>query len=313
MGILALAADERVAHVEVSNDELRVRMKDGRTISVPLAWYPRLLNATNHQRNNWQIIGAGYGIHWPDLDEDLSIEGLLRGAPAPPHRNMGIKSSAINTKNEDDPVAKANDEKGIWDYLAEAEEASPKLVQLLQSLNTDTDLLTAKIEGHAEKIQKITLSGSSASHRRYRAVAYQCATDINRFSGRVEELLPGMKKETSALESSFSWISEYIVATPTERDEVIAALIPPLDNFLSSFKTAQKSITHFREQALELRQKNLSAELNKATNRLVTVLDGLLEAFEEIESFGLRVKYQVVEKFGPARNDQTEPEGTDTE
>jgi hypothetical protein len=83
MSTLALAADERVADVEVTEDELRVRLMDGRTISVPLVWYPRLLNASVEQRKNWQIIGGGYGLHWEDVDEDLSTEGLLRGAPAP--------------------------------------------------------------------------------------------------------------------------------------------------------------------------------------------------------------------------------------
>lgn len=83
MGILALAADERVLEVEVTEDALTVGLMDGRTISVPLAWYPRLFNASAAQRNNWQIAGGGYGIHWPDVDEDLSTEGLLRGAPAP--------------------------------------------------------------------------------------------------------------------------------------------------------------------------------------------------------------------------------------
>ncbi len=82
MSILAIAADERVASVETSEDELSVRLMDGRTISVPLAWYPRLLHATAEQRQNWEIAGGGYGIHWPDVDEDLSTEGLLRGAPA---------------------------------------------------------------------------------------------------------------------------------------------------------------------------------------------------------------------------------------
>jgi len=53
------------------------------TISVPLAWYPRLLHATPKQRRQWEKAGAGYGIHWPDIDEDLSTDGLLRGAPAP--------------------------------------------------------------------------------------------------------------------------------------------------------------------------------------------------------------------------------------
>ena len=83
MGILALRADERVANVAFSPDSLSVSLMDGRTISVPLAWYPKLLHGTEEQRKNWKIAGAGYGIHWPDLDEDLSTEGLLRGAPAP--------------------------------------------------------------------------------------------------------------------------------------------------------------------------------------------------------------------------------------
>jgi hypothetical protein len=83
MGILDLAADERVADVEITDDELRVRLMDGRTISVPLVWYPRLSNASPEQRKNWQVSGGGYGIHWEVIDEDLSTEGLLRGAPAP--------------------------------------------------------------------------------------------------------------------------------------------------------------------------------------------------------------------------------------
>lgn len=83
MSTLALAADERVAEVEITDDELSVRLMDGRTISVPLVWYPRLLNASGEQRKNWRIIGGGYGLHWEDVDEDLSTEGLLRGAPAP--------------------------------------------------------------------------------------------------------------------------------------------------------------------------------------------------------------------------------------
>lgn len=74
---------ERVQDVRVTDDTLTVDLFDGRTISVPLAWYPRLLHATPAQRSNWQIAGGGFGVHWPDIDEDLSTEGLLRGAPAP--------------------------------------------------------------------------------------------------------------------------------------------------------------------------------------------------------------------------------------
>jgi hypothetical protein len=83
MSFSASSADERVLDVQFSDDSLSVSLRDGRVISVPLAWYPRLLRATAKQRANWKISGGGYGIHWPDVDEDLNTEGLLRGAPAP--------------------------------------------------------------------------------------------------------------------------------------------------------------------------------------------------------------------------------------
>lgn len=83
MPFSASAADTRVKDVLVGEDELFVRLMDGRTISVPIGWYPRLASATSDQRRHWEIAGGGYGIHWPDIDEDLSTEGLLRGAPAP--------------------------------------------------------------------------------------------------------------------------------------------------------------------------------------------------------------------------------------
>ena len=82
MGTLAPNADERVAGVSFDADRLIVDLMDGRTIAVPIAWYPRLERATPEQRSHWEVAGAGYGIHWPDIDEDLSVEGLLRGAPA---------------------------------------------------------------------------------------------------------------------------------------------------------------------------------------------------------------------------------------
>lgn len=76
-------AGERVKDVHFSEDTISVDLVDGRTITVPLAWYPRLLHATADQRANRRISGGGYGIYWPDIDEDLSTQGLLRGAPAP--------------------------------------------------------------------------------------------------------------------------------------------------------------------------------------------------------------------------------------
>jgi len=83
MTTLESKAGEQVRDVRVTDDTISVDLFDGRTITVPLAWYPRLLHATSEQRANWYIAGAGYGIHWPDIDEDLSTRGLLQGAPAP--------------------------------------------------------------------------------------------------------------------------------------------------------------------------------------------------------------------------------------
>ena len=73
---------EQVKDVRLHEDSFSVDLMDGRTITVPYAWYPRLLHATPEQRNRWEVSTAGFGIHWPDIDEDLSTEGLLRGAPA---------------------------------------------------------------------------------------------------------------------------------------------------------------------------------------------------------------------------------------
>jgi hypothetical protein len=71
-----------VQHVTVTEDSLMVDLVDGRTVSVPLAWYPRLLHSQSQERNNWHLIGQGEGIHWPDLDEDISAENILFGQPS---------------------------------------------------------------------------------------------------------------------------------------------------------------------------------------------------------------------------------------
>ena len=68
--------------VTVTDDTLSVELSDGRTIAVPLEWYPRLVHATQEERNRWRLIAHGHGIHWDDLDEDISVEGLIAGRPS---------------------------------------------------------------------------------------------------------------------------------------------------------------------------------------------------------------------------------------
>lgn len=77
------SVDPRAVDVETDDDNLTVDLADGRRLTVPLAWFPRLLHASQEQRKNWRLIGDGQGIHWPDVDEDVSVSGLLRGASAP--------------------------------------------------------------------------------------------------------------------------------------------------------------------------------------------------------------------------------------
>lgn len=78
----AVNTEARVQQVEVSDDRITAHLVDGRVISVPLAWSWRLSEATPAQRRNFRIIGDGQGVHWPDVDEDISVEGMLHGIPA---------------------------------------------------------------------------------------------------------------------------------------------------------------------------------------------------------------------------------------
>lgn len=75
-------SDPRAQSVTVTDDSLTVDLVDGRTVSVPLSWYPRLSHASSPERDNWRLVGRGEGIHWPDIDEDISVDGLLRGRPS---------------------------------------------------------------------------------------------------------------------------------------------------------------------------------------------------------------------------------------
>ncbi len=71
-----------VQNVSTTDDSLAVELSDGRSISVPLAWYPRLFHGTSEERADWRVVGRGDGVHWPALDEDISVENLLAGQPS---------------------------------------------------------------------------------------------------------------------------------------------------------------------------------------------------------------------------------------
>ncbi len=90
MNISTYNSNNKIKTVDFNNEMIIVELIDGRIISVPLIFYPRLFNASIEQRLNWQLCGGGYGIHWQDIDEDLSAEGLLNGAPAPKKNYLSV-------------------------------------------------------------------------------------------------------------------------------------------------------------------------------------------------------------------------------
>jgi hypothetical protein len=100
MSIALQIQEVRIKDISVTKDAITAQLMDGRTISVPLAWSWRLSEATVKQRANWEIIGDGYGVHWPDIDEDISVEGMLYGIPAPRKKNRPSAPSKLRRKSE---------------------------------------------------------------------------------------------------------------------------------------------------------------------------------------------------------------------
>ena len=93
--------------VQITDDTLFVEMADGRTVSVPLVWYPRLFHSTREERKNWRLIAGGEGIHWSDLDEDVSVEDLLAGRPS--GESLGSLRRWLDARSNVDSVMKENE------------------------------------------------------------------------------------------------------------------------------------------------------------------------------------------------------------
>lgn len=309
MGTLALAADERVANVEISDDELSVRLRDGRTISVPLVWYPRLLNATEEQRNHWQIIGAGYGIHWEEIDEDLSSEGLLRGAPAPrqaqkpePAKRMLTNVSPESVKEKGRPAVMDDSEdaadKGILDHLVEGEEAASELVDVLSWIQSETTGFTTKLNKHTSNIGRLAEQRGGSTARDYKKLVLLAASDMNTFSRRIQELLPKFEKCTKTLEESYSVYVSFANPESPEDVERIGSLLNSLTELLKTLRPAKEGIANFRDSSASIRSQNISRELNKAAQRQSNTLDSVLSETERVESFALKISFLIDERFG---------------
>lgn len=308
MGILALAADERIADVEISEDELSVRLRDGRKISVPLVWYPRLLHATEEQRKHWEIAGAGYGIHWDEIDEDLSAEGLLRGAPAP--RSPGIAGTAKKglmgalespTENSKlNPVEETRDaaDKGILDHVIEGQEAATDLVEALSWIQSETGAYTTKISKHTSNIERLAKNPRGSTARDYKQVVLLAASDMNTFSRRVEEVLPKFAKSTETLDQSYSAYVGFAKSEVPDDVERIRTLYDSLSQLIEILRPAKENIADFRDSTRSTREQNISKELNRAADRQAKTLESVLSETERVESFALRISFIINERFG---------------
>ncbi len=308
MGILALAADERVADININEDELSVRLKDGRTISVPLAWYPRLLHATQEQRANWKISGAGYGIHWEDIDEDLSSEGLLRGAPAArgsiavtdsgnrPRVKLPVERSTKEKQVR--AVEDSDSDKGILDHLIDGQDAATELVEVLSWIESQTIDFTSKINRHTANIKRLSKSPKGSLARDSKKVVLLAATDMNTFSRRVDEVLPKFKQSTKTLDESYSF---YVQCADPESEggvEGINKLRTSLSRMLEVVNPAKQNIGLFRDSTLSIRKQNMNKELNKAAERQSNTLASVISEIERVESFALRISFLIDERFG---------------
>jgi hypothetical protein len=99
----AASTEPRIQHVRVTDDEIIARLADGRVISVPLAWSWRLSEATPQERAHFRLIGSGQGVHWPDVDEDISVEGMLHGIPARRPRSATTRERGGAARRQEPP------------------------------------------------------------------------------------------------------------------------------------------------------------------------------------------------------------------
>src|SRR5581483_9698225 len=170
-----------------------------------------LLNATEEQRKNWRIIGGGYGIHWEDIDEDLSTEGLLRGAPAPrrsltetklfsPHPKHRAASESKRVASPDRSPNLEN-EKGITDYLAEALEASKELRAIMEGIGQAAKELSARIQQHSTSTQLASDHAQSVAETAWRTILLSLP-DMDNFSDQIKAILPRFEKVVRLLEEN---------------------------------------------------------------------------------------------------------------
>jgi hypothetical protein len=298
MTISALAADERVVDLTISEDELRARLMDGRTISVPLAWFPRLLRASEAQRNNWQIVGGGYGIHWPDIDEDLSVEGFLRGTPAthgPARLPASIRQKEPTTEPFTIDGEEAYEGSEIFDLLVEGEEAVETLDTQLGVFTELTTKVGEKITKHAESLEKIGQGAGRNKFKLINNINLQAVSDMNHYSKWVEELVSEYEKTINKLNNSYVNLYQRINPEEVEDWSPIRSDRQAINTLLLTVTETMQNCRTYRDVVENLN--GFSKHINRAAERQVKALDSMITNFTHIESFCLRCLQIIDEKL----------------
>jgi hypothetical protein len=299
MSISALAADERVTGVEVTEDELTVHLIDGRAISVPLVWYPRLLNATPEQRKNWCISGGGYGIHWEDIDEDLSARGLLLGIPASQQSAMQV----FQAREYAYPVSQDTAEgypKGMLDYLVEVENAGKELVSILSLIGTQFVNITGKIEQRIVSIGSVTSSPAGTTANDVNKVALLLAYDLTEFAKGIEESTQRFSRNTNILENGL--LAYIALLKPEDRGNIeqLGSVKDSLSTILNTAREIKGSIASVADTVRAVSDQKISYAITKAINKQGDALNGLMESINEFETFALKIDFQIDEKLSQA-------------
>jgi hypothetical protein len=273
----------------------------GRTISVPLAWFPRLLRASEAQRNNWQIVGGGYGIHWPDIDEDLSVEGFLRSTPAthgPARLSAPIRQKEPSTIDGEE----ASEGSEMFDLLVEGEEAVETLVTQLGMFTELTTKVGEKITKHAESLGKIGQGAGQNKFKLINNINLQAVSDMNHYSKWVEELVPGYEKTIDKLNNSYVNFYQRINPEEVEDWSPIRSDRQAINTLLLTVTETMQNGRTYRDVVKNL--KGFSKHINRAAERQAKALDSMITNFTHIESFCLRCLQIIDEKLAQAGDER---------
>jgi hypothetical protein len=198
----------------------------------------------------------------------------------------------------------AQEEKGILDHASDAEEAAAELTEVLEWLRAETENITAKVNKHSASLSRINAKSVRAND--FKRLTLLLASDMNTFSKRTEDLLPRFEQSVRLLDESYSALVSVANPQSTVDIEEISTLRGSLANLLPKVADAKQSVTKFRDSTLSLRASSPTKVLKPAAMRQGETLNSVVGNIEQVESFALRVTFQIDERFGTSSDGETQ-------